>query len=105
MKCVFWNIRGLANNPSRLALKKLINSNKPDLCFIAEPWMEVSKLSARWLSRLNLKIFCVNIRDNLQPNLWCLCSTTLNPSLIFVDDQHISLKVEVDGKTFGISAI
>jgi len=99
MKCLFWNVRGLANNPSRLALKKLIISHKPELCFIA------SKLSARWLSKLNLKLFCVNTRDNLIPNLWCLCSTALNPSLIFVDDQHISIKVEVDGKVFGISAI
>lgn len=81
MKCFYWNIRGIANSPSKLALKKLIIKFKPDLCFISEPWMEVSRLSARWLSNLGLKVLCVNDRQELKPNLWCLCSININPSI------------------------
>ena len=39
MKCLFWNIRGITNSPSKLALKNLIIANKPDFIFVAEPWM------------------------------------------------------------------
>jgi hypothetical protein len=105
MKCLYWNIRGLANPSSKLALKNLILESKPDLCFIAEPWMNVNKISHRWLSRLGFKLFAVNNRPNTHPNLWCLCSLSLNPTLLAVDDQHISVSVVMDGKSFGISAV
>jgi hypothetical protein len=105
MKCLYWNIRGLANPSSKLALKNLILESKPDLCFIAEPWMNVNKISHRWLSRLGFKLFAVNNRPNNHPNLWCLCSLSLNPTLLAVDDQHISVSVVMDGKSFGISAV
>lgn len=73
MKCVlYWNLRGLANSPTKLALKNLLVKFKPGLCFIAEPWMSVSHLSQRWLHNLNPKVFAVNTRNNLNPNLWCL---------------------------------
>ena len=37
MKCIYWNLRGIANSPTKMALKNLIIANKPDLIFIAEP--------------------------------------------------------------------
>jgi len=40
MKLLYWNIRGIANTPSSLAFKRLLLLHKPDLVFIAEPWME-----------------------------------------------------------------
>lgn len=40
MKGNFWNVRGLANSPTRLALKKFINNNNPDFILIAEPWID-----------------------------------------------------------------
>jgi hypothetical protein len=86
MKCIFWNIRGLANSPSKLALKRLILKNKPSFVFIAEPWMDVNSFPQTWLRRLNLKVFAVNNRGNLLPNLWCLCLDHLNPEVIDLDD-------------------
>jgi hypothetical protein len=105
MKCFYWNIRGLANPSSKLALKNLFLESKPDIYFIVEPWMNVNRLSQRWLHRLGLKLFAVNNRLNNSPNLWCFCSLSLNPTLLNVDDQHISLTVELDGKSFGIAAV
>jgi hypothetical protein len=72
MKCFYWNVRGLANSPTKLALKNLILVNKPDFCFIAEPWITADRFSASWLNRVGMKFFAVNIRGNLLPNLWCL---------------------------------
>ncbi|XP_058761210.1 uncharacterized protein LOC131634556 [Vicia villosa] len=57
MKCLYWNARGLANSPTKLALKRIITVNKPDLVFISEPWMDVRKFPFRWLHRLGLKLF------------------------------------------------
>jgi hypothetical protein len=105
MKCLYWNIRGLANPSSKLALKNLILDSKPDFCFIAEPWMNFTSLPHRWLNRLGMKMFAVNTRLNNLPNLWCFCSLSLNPTLLASNDQHISFSVDVDGKTLGISAV
>jgi hypothetical protein len=105
MKCLYWNVRGLANSPSKLALKNLILENRPDLCFIAEPWINVDRLSVSWLNRVGLKVFAVNNRGNLLPNLWCLCSNNVCPSIIEVDDQHIAISVEVGGSIFCVAAV
>jgi hypothetical protein len=69
MKCLYWNSRGLANSPTRLALKNLINQHNPDLVLLSEPWMNFDDLPRRWLANLNLKLFAFNSRDNLLPNL------------------------------------
>ncbi|GAU16832.1 hypothetical protein TSUD_367790 [Trifolium subterraneum] len=65
----------MANPSSKLALKNLILDSKPDFCFVAEPWMNVNRLPLRWLNRMAS------------------------------DDQQISLSVDMDGKTLGISAV
>jgi hypothetical protein len=105
MKCIFWNVRGLANSPTKLALKRLIVTYKPDFCIIAEPWMYFDKFPKTWLSRLNLKLFAVNNRNNLLPNLWCFCSSHLSPTIVDLDDQQISFTFLFEGKTFGISTV
>lgn len=105
MKCFFWNLRGLANHPTKLALKNLIVKHKPDFCIIAEPWMSVVNLSQRWLHHLNLKIFAVNTRNNLLPNLWCLCASHLSPTILSLDDQQVSFQFDLEGKAFGVTAV
>ncbi|XP_058755939.1 uncharacterized protein LOC131629160 [Vicia villosa] len=45
---------GLANNSSRLALRKLIQNNSPNFVFIVEPWMGFSKFPQTWWLRINL---------------------------------------------------
>lgn len=51
MKSLYWNVRGLANAPSRLALKRFLNVHKPDffallvnLGWILNPFLDVGFL-------------------------------------------------------------
>jgi hypothetical protein len=90
MKCLFWNLRGLANSPTRLALKSLILSNNPDIILIAEPWMNFECFPKFWLQNLGLKLFAVNSRVNLLPNLWCICKLNICSTIIAADVQHVS---------------
>ncbi|KAG4974908.1 hypothetical protein JHK82_031796 [Glycine max] len=41
MKILFWNIRGLANPKTKIVLKNLCLSNKPDFLFVSEPWSTI----------------------------------------------------------------
>src|SRR4051812_14460600 len=102
MKCLYWNARGLANSPTKLALKRIIAVNKPDFVFISEPWMDVRKFPFRWLHRLGLKLFAVNEKDGLDPNLWCCCLTQLDPQVIAVDNQQVSFILQTQNNSFGI---
>lgn len=63
MKCLYWNLRGIANSPSRLALKNLIIANKPDIICIAEPWMSYDHFPKNWFHRLNYKPLAFNHRQ------------------------------------------
>lgn len=105
MKCFYWNLRGLANSPTKFSLKKLLVKFKPDICFLSEPWMPISNLSQRYLNDLGLKVFAVNNRNNLLTKLWCLCALNLSPSLLDINDQYISIQVDVSGKEFGITVV
>jgi hypothetical protein len=95
----------MANSPSRLALKNLINTYNPDIICIAEPWMDFTDLPRRWLSKLNLKLFAMNTRPNLLPNLWCICKLQLDPVLLASDSQHVTFSILDNDKTIAISAI
>jgi hypothetical protein len=105
MKCIFWNARGLANPPTRLALKKLILQHNPDIVLLSKPWMSFSDFPSRWLANLNLKLFALNTRTNLLPNLWCLCKISLNPLVLASDDQHVSFTISENDKTLAIAVV
>lgn len=105
MKGLFWNLRGVANPPTRLALQNLIKTNKPDFVLLAEPWMDFNKFPAKWLQRLGLKLFALNNRQNLLPNLRCICSINLNPSILSITNQLVSFSLSDNNVKFGISAI
>jgi hypothetical protein len=105
MKYIFWNVRRLVNSLTKLALKRLITTHNPDFCLIVEPWMDFARYPKTWLARLNLKMFAVNSRHNLIPNLWYLCLDHLSPSFILISDQHVSFTLVEDGKTFGVSTV
>lgn len=105
MKLLYWNIRGIANSPSRLALKRLLLQHKPELLFIAEPWMRYEAFPATWLYRLGFKVFSFNIRTNNTPNLWCICSLNLSPTIIHVDNQQVSFSLPINQQNFYFSAI
>jgi hypothetical protein len=105
MKCLYWNVRGLANSPTRLALKRLVINNSPDIIIIAEPWMKFQSFLAFWLDRLNLKLFAMNNRGHLDPNLWCICRKDLNPNILSFDDQHVSFSVMDNNTDMCIAAV
>jgi len=105
MKYIFWNARGLANSPSRLALKRLILLHMPDFIFISEPWMDFNDFPRNWFTRLHFKLFAVNNRNNLLPNLWCFCNINLNPVVLGVDNQQVSFSLVENGKSFACSAV
>jgi len=105
MKFLYWNIRRIANSPSKLALKNLILSHHPDFIFIAKPWMAFDRFPYTWLNRLGLKIFSLNTKLNLLPNLWCICASNLDPTVIDSDDQQVSFTLMINNTTTYFYAI
>ncbi|KAK2422453.1 hypothetical protein QL285_032985 [Trifolium repens] len=105
MKHIYWNIRGIANSPSKIALKRLLKAYKRDFCYISEPWMNFNNFPSNWFSRLNFKLFAVNKRNDLLPNIWCCCSSHIEPVIIHADDQQISFTVSDSGTEVGFSVV
>jgi hypothetical protein len=104
MKCLFWNLRGIVNTSSKLALRRLLNIKNPDLVLIAAPWVVFNNLINRWLLRLGYKLFALNDRGNLIPNLWCLCKVNLDPLVITLNDQFVAFSCSDVDKVFWYSS-
>jgi len=67
--------------------------------------MNSNAFPSSWLHRLGLKIFSLNQRENLLPNLWCICPLDFNPVIIDITDQHVAFSINVNNVVMHISAI
>lgn len=108
LKFFYWNARGIANPETRLVLKNFCLSYNPDLVFIAEPWILISQIPNGFWQSLNLKVFSVNNRENLAPNLWVICSISMqfcDLTVLAISDQYISLSLVLDRQLYFISTI
>lgn len=105
MKILFWNIRGVGKQDSRLTLEKLCKSHKPNFLFIAEPWISTSQIPTSCLQQLNLKIFAVNDRAQLISNLWCLCSHNYSPNIIASSLQFVALSIPIGDQLICVAAV
>lgn len=105
MKYIYWNVIGLANPPSRLALQILISLHNLDFVFISEPWMDFEQFPERWITSLQLKMFALNNRPNRLSNIQYFCKISMNLVILTLDEQHVSFSI-VDGhQTFVISVV
>jgi hypothetical protein len=52
MKIIYWNIRGVGNRDSRIALSELYRIHGPSLVFLAEPMVSLSYVP-RWFWSLD----------------------------------------------------
>lgn len=102
---LYWNSRGLANNPTILAIRRLIIKHKPDFLFLSECWMTFNSFPQNWFSKLGLKRITVNFRHNNILNLWCFCMIHLDYVILSIGEQHIAFTSTFEIKCFGLVAI
>jgi hypothetical protein len=50
-------------------------------------------------------LFSLNVRDDLIPNLWCICKVNLDPVIISQNDQFVAFTCSDLDKVFGIIAV
>ncbi|KAF9603379.1 hypothetical protein IFM89_035624 [Coptis chinensis] len=96
MRCIFWNIRGIANDKTQNRLSKLINKWDPDIVGIAEPMINPRDISSAYLQSLGMSAsFYSNDRQNSAPNIWLLWKSTVStPTLLQQSSQQITVEVE-----------
>lgn len=54
---------------------------------------------------LKLKLFAVNNRQGLNPNLWCFCAEQFFPSIIKISDQQVVFSISAENQNIYFSAI
>ena len=70
MKVLYWNIRGIANDNSKDALRNFCWMHNPDFLCIAEPWVDLALISTNYWRFMGLIHVVSNKRLNKAPNLW-----------------------------------
>jgi len=97
MKIIFWNIRGIGNNESRIALRDMYHSNTPSLVFIAEPMVMYDSIPNWFWNNIRVTKYCVNTREPLIPNLWAVWGSEVDFTVTFVEAK-IPLKLFLNDK-------
>jgi len=105
MNIIFWNIRGIGNNDSRVALTDMYRLNNAALVFIAEPMVVYDSIPNWFWNNLQVTNFCVNKRDPLIPNLWAVWGTNVSFTVIFASSQCIVLENLCKGTKVYIAGI
>jgi hypothetical protein len=101
MKVIFWNIRGIGNNDTRVALSDMYHANHPSLIFIAEPMVVYDSIPSWFWNNIQVTNFCVNKREPLIPNLWAVWGSEVSFSVIFASSQCLVLEHVCNGiKTY-----
>jgi len=105
MNFLYWNIRGIDNYDTHLALKKMYLSHNPILMFVVEPMINFNQVPAWCWPSIGVSKYCTNNRGPLMPNLWALWGNELLSTVIFVSDQCIALELSCFQSTVYIAAI
>lgn len=105
MNVFYWNIRGIGNFDSKIALRNLCLSHKPFIIFIAEPMILFDHVTSWYWNSIGVSHFCLNVGGHLQPNLWALWSKDTLSSVLFVSDQCIALQVSCQQSHVYIAAV
>ncbi|XP_019427157.1 PREDICTED: uncharacterized protein LOC109335477 [Lupinus angustifolius] len=95
----------MGNHKTRLVFKKLCSENKPEVVFISEPMVLSNKINPLFWSGLNLKLFSVNDRGSLLPNIWGLCQVGVNPTIISNTSQQVSISLVLDNQPVFICVV
>ncbi|XP_050900230.1 uncharacterized protein LOC127106981 [Lathyrus oleraceus] len=103
MKNLYWNIRGIAKPPSRLALKRLLKVHKPNFLLIVKPKTSFDKISGNWFHKLGFKFFAFN--NPIILSLWCFCKTDIGPTIIDSPNQFVVFSFGLDHKTLATVAV
>lgn len=96
MIVLFWNIKGLGNDPAKNMLAKIQRAYKPDIVAIAEPKILRSDLRVSFWKKLNLTFLDENARSGgLRLNLWVAYNNTFSvtPTVLYKDDQLVVIRV------------
>lgn len=67
--------------------------------------MNLDKFPDRFWSSLNLRVFAINDRNELPPNIWCICSVSINPTVIISSIQHVTMSVVWENQLIYVTAI
>jgi len=83
MNIIYWNIQGIGNNESRIALSELYRVNRSSLIFIAEPMVPYDSIPPWYWRSIHVTNYVVNSRDSLIPNLWAVWGSDCAFTVVF----------------------
>ncbi|KAK9904622.1 hypothetical protein M0R45_000540 [Rubus argutus] len=107
MRILYWNLRGIANDPTQNALKGFVRDQCPEILCISEPFVSLDSIPCSFWRMMNLVAICTNDRGSSIPNLWVFCKPALWPlvRVLYVTDQQVTLQVMLDSVNCIITAV
>lgn len=98
MKFIYWNLRGIANDPTQNILKRYVQVHNPEVLCISEPFVSLDSVHSSFWHSMNLVSVCTNDKGLALPNLWIFCKDALLSSIqiLYASDQHVCFSITLD---------
>lgn len=106
MRAMYWNLRGIANTNTQLALRDLCATNKPDILFVSEPMVDPKTISGRYWKLCALKFIAVNEKGELGlSKIWVCVKPDLQAIVFSSSTQQITMEILADNKVCRITGV
>lgn len=96
MRVLNWNVRGLGNSRTFLALQKILQQQRPQILFVSE-----TKLTAKQMSNVSRKLKIENClavdRKGMGGRLAMLWNSDVNVNVTSFSNHHIDAQVQTEG--------
>ncbi|KAL6178469.1 hypothetical protein ACLB2K_049987 [Fragaria x ananassa] len=77
IKIFYWNLWGIANDPTQDLLRKFVRDHHFDVLCIAEPFVSLDSIPSQFWLSMNLVEVSTNDRGVALPTLWMFCKPSL----------------------------
>src|SRR3954468_12642466 len=100
LRVIIWNVRGIANNPSRRRVNHLFKKFNLHGIVLLEP-----KDTTLPIDHYRAKFKCQGAMSNTKNSIWCFWKDTINITLLSQSDQHISMNIIHGSRAFTVTSI
>lgn len=77
MKIIYWNIKGLKNNPTWRALCSMVRKHSPNFLCLAEPMTSMARIPASYWDSFGMVLLVFNVQGQSFPNIWVFHSINI----------------------------
>ncbi|XXG61032.1 hypothetical protein AAC387_Pa04g2791 [Persea americana] len=105
IKVLYWNCRGIANNPTKRALANKVHKHSPDLILLSDPMSAFSSTQSLKICSFGFDTFHSDASHLPRPHLWCISKPSHHLLATISDSSSQHLTMLLQNPILGLSTL